>query len=350
MRWGALMAMMAGSLMLGQPLQPRTCAPCHPKQVKGHTHTLMARTLEPGGRVTVLAANPDVRWKLGGFVYRIYREGGQERYAVSDGRSSMEGVIAWAVGQGAAGQTYVLERAGQLYESRVSYYNDIQGLDATMGSPPGVPKSLAEAFGREMTATSVTECFQCHAAERPAVGGAPAKGTLAWTRTLDAGVQCENCHKGAWKHAAARTAGDLKTARLPKLKEISTEELSELCGTCHRTWSHVQLNGPRGIGNVRFQPYRIVLSKCYDALDRRIGCTACHDAHDRPQGPVSNYDSACQSCHSSKTGKGQAARICRVGTEKCATCHMPKYELPGSHFRFTDHFIRIARPNETYPD
>lgn len=350
-----LKLLLSGGLAIGQTAstspQPKTCAPCHPKEAQSHTHTLMARTLEPGGRTVLLSANPDLRLKLGVYQYRIYREGGQDRYSVTDGTSTLDGVIEWAVGQGAAGQTYVLSRAGQLFESRVSFYNELRGLDATIGSPPGPPKNLEEAFGRVMPALSVAECFQCHAADRTAAGSPVApKGTLAWTRTLDPGVQCENCHKGGWKHAAARASGDMKSARLPRLKEISTEELSDLCGACHRTWSHIQLNGPRGIANVRFQPYRIVFSKCYDALDRRIGCTACHDPHNRPETAVVNSDSVCKNCHGGKASDGKPVALCKVGTERCASCHMPKYELPGSHFRFTDHFIRIARPNETYPD
>lgn len=347
--WGRFLIAAVAGLSL-QAQQGRTCAPCHPKEAAGHAVTLMARTLEPGGRASLLAAHPELRLRQGGFDYRIHRVDGQDLYSVSDGRATLEAPVAWAMGQGAAGQTYVLLREGKLFESRVSFYNDIQGLAATIGSPPGAPKNLEEAFGREMPPQSVTECFQCHAAERPAAGAAPAKGTVEWTRTLEPGVQCESCHKGAWQHAAARAAGDVKPARLARLKEASTEELSDLCGGCHRTWSHVELNGPRGVANVRFQPYRIVLSKCYDAMDRRIGCTACHDAHARPEGVAARTDPACLGCHSAKAGASKPAKVCRVGTAQCAGCHMPKYELPGSHFRFTDHFIRIARPNETYPD
>lgn len=347
----ALLLACVGVWLPGQtaPPQAKTCAPCHPKEARAHPHTLMARTLEAGGQVGLLAAHPGLTLRLGSYQYRIYGQDGQQRYAVTDGTSTLEGVIAWAVGQGQAGQTYVLARDGKLYESRVSFYNDIQGLAATIGSPPGLPKTLEEAFGRVMTAESVTECFQCHAADRPGAGGVP-KGSLEWTQSLEPGVQCENCHKGAWKHARARASGDVKTARLPRLKDATTEELSDLCGACHRTWSHVQLNGPRGVANVRFQPYRIVFSKCYDALDRRIGCTACHDPHNRPEAVAGNYDGVCRSCHGAAAGAGKAVAVCKVGREKCAGCHMPKVELPGSHFRFTDHFIRIARPNETYPD
>jgi hypothetical protein len=27
---------------------------------------------------------------------------------------------------------------------------------------------------------------------------------------------------------------------------------------------------------------------------------------------------------------------------------MPEVELPGAHFKFTDHYIRVVRPNEPY--
>jgi hypothetical protein len=29
---------------------------------------------------------------------------------------------------------------------------------------------------------------------------------------------------------------------------------------------------------------------------------------------------------------------------------MPKIELPGGHAQFTDHFIRIVKPGEPYPE
>jgi formate-dependent nitrite reductase cytochrome c552 subunit len=38
-----------------------------------------------------------------------------------------------------------------------------------------------------------------------------------------------------------------------------------------------------------------------------------------------------------------------VSKDKCVNCHMPKIELPGAHFKFSDHRIRIVKPNEKYP-
>jgi hypothetical protein len=136
----------------------------------------------------------------------------------------------------------------------------------------------------------------------------------------------------------------------PKLAKLTAEETSELCGRCHRTWEQITINGPRGVGNVRFQPYRLTNSKCYDSEDRRIGCVACHDPHTQLDKRAESYDANCKSCHSAGSNSLAAKRICKVGTTKCTDCHMPKYEIPGSHMVFSDHRIRVVRPNATYPD
>jgi hypothetical protein len=49
-------------------------------------------------------------------------------------------------------------------------------------------------------------------------------------------------------------------------------------------------------------------------------------------------------------GASASAAACKVENKNCAQCHMPKYEVPGAHFKFTDHRIRIAKPGEPYPD
>jgi hypothetical protein len=112
------------------------------------------------------------------------------------------------------------------------------------------------------------------------------------------------------------------------------------------------------INNVRFQPYRIFKSKCYSD-DRRISCTACHNPHEPLKHETAYYDAKCLSCHQAgekskdaavKPGMEKKPLVCRVETKNCASCHMPKLEPPGAHFKFTDHHIRIVRPNEAYPN
>jgi formate-dependent nitrite reductase cytochrome c552 subunit len=42
--------------------------------------------------------------------------------------------------------------------------------------------------------------------------------------------------------------------------------------------------------------------------------------------------------------------VCAVAKANCVSCHMPKVKLANEHITFTDHFIRIVRAGEPYPD
>ena len=44
------------------------------------------------------------------------------------------------------------------------------------------------------------------------------------------------------------------------------------------------------------------------------------------------------------------ALACPVAKQDCVNCHMPKLEIPGSHFKFSDHWIRIAKAESDYPE
>jgi hypothetical protein len=110
--------------------------------------------------------------------------------------------------------------------------------------------------------------------------------------------------------------------------------------------------GIRGVANVRFQPYRLENSRCWDPDDIRIGCLACHNPHVPRHRDTAFYDPKCLSCHrtaATKRSPKHAGKACPVAKGSCVTCHMPKYELPGGHFKFTDHDIRIVRSGAPYP-
>ncbi len=131
------------------------------------------------------------------------------------------------------------------------------------------------------------------------------------------------------------------------LRTLSAEDTSSFCGQCHRTWDEIASSRTLGIANIRFQPYRLTNSKCYDSDDARIRCTACHDPHRKLDAVDADYDAKCQTCH----GGGKAgAHSCKVSNSNCVSCHMPKLEMPGAHHKFTDHQIRIVRANAPYPN
>ncbi len=321
------------------------CAACHRDKTAPSASSAMARALEPVSTCAILRDHPRLTFRDGPYSYEIVREGGESVYHVSDGRQTLTVTLAWAFGLGAAGQTYVFERGGQWYESRVSFFNATQRLDHTIGATSAKPRSIDEAAGRLMSAKDAQDCFGCHS-----TGGV--HGQTLDVQAAIPGIQCENCHGPEAQHVEAIRRGDARSFAPRKLEAMTTEEVSDFCGQCHRTWAQIASDGPRGVPNVRFQPYRLANSKCYDAADPRIRCTACHDPHGDLERDISHYDTKCLACHASgaKPRLARAAPACPVGHDRCASCHMPKIELPGAHYQFADHQIRIARKNDPYPN
>jgi hypothetical protein len=316
----------------GMSRQVRACVGCHPAQAKPHPGTSMAHAMELVPECKILKEHPLLTFTEGKYSYRIERKGDQSIYAISDGQEVRNYPIGWAFGQGLAGQTYVFESGGEYYQTRVSYYKSIDGLDLTLGASNIKPANMDEALGIRMAPQERPQCFGCHA-----TNSVVAKKLVA--DNLIAGLQCERCHGSAENHAK-------KLAVMTKLSSMSTEQTSAFCGQCHRTWEEIAASGQMGVVNVRFQPYRLTNSKCYDTDDARISCLACHNPHQEIDRTAAHYDSKCQACHD---GGKPSARACKVAKSDCITCHMPKVEIPGSHHQFFDHEIRIAKGHE-YPN
>ena len=282
----------------------------------------------------ILKDHPALRVVRDKYTYAIRREGEHITYSVSDGKPSLSAPVLWAFGFGNMGQTYVYEYRGALYESQVSFYSALHGLDITIGHRNSTPETLEEAAGRRLQKLELTRCFACHT-----------------TGTVDSpapGVRCERCHQNAQQHARSFADKSASPVTPAKLSRLTLDEQSDFCGSCHRTWQEISASGPHDINNVRFQPYRLATSNCYNssAGDKRIGCVACHDPHQNVTKNADSYDTKCQSCHMNAS---PTARTCKVAQHGCVTCHMPKVDFPGGHFQFTDHRIRVVRPGSGYP-
>lgn len=304
----------------------------------------MAHAAERVDECALLASRPVLTFESGRYKYRIERRGKQSHYAVTDGDTTVSVPIAWCFGHGKAGQTYVFEQGGVFHESRVSYFARIDGLAPTMGAPPGAPASLAEGIGRPMSRDDVRGCFGCHTTFS-------SKGAELQLAKALPGVSCEACHGPAGGHPEAVTRKNSRDRGVFNPGRLGTEELSNFCGSCHRSWEAVMLAGIRGVANVRFQPYRLTNSKCYDAADPRIRCITCHDPHVPRRTEARSYDKACLACHASAGGaRAGKQKACPKARQECSSCHMPRYEIPGSHFGSTDHHIRVVRSGDPYPN
>jgi hypothetical protein len=328
------------ALLLAEIATPseQKCGACHAKEAAALRTSPMTRALQKPTDSDLLQQNPDLNFRVGKYSYAIRRQGDSFLYSVSDGKDTLSAPIQWAFGKGIIGQTYLLERGGTWYEGAVSLYSGTQALDLTPGHEPLPRRTLDEAFGRKIDAPEMRRCVGCHSTDAVWGRGTPPESVLP-------GVQCWQCHKNGQQHAAAVIKGDVRNAKIVKLNTLSTEDLGVVCSQCHPSWAEVSAKGPRGPLNVRMQLYRLTNSRCYNSADRRISCTACHDPHGSLETRPSVYDSKCLQCH----GPG-SAKTCAVAKQDCTSCHMPKVELPGMHYQFTDHQIRIVRPGEGYPN
>lgn len=320
-----LMSTLAGSAFAYE----LPCQKCHPAESKTQPLTAMSRAAFRPRDADILKEYPSLRFSSGPYRYVIARDGDRITYSVNGGGKTLSAELLWAFGDGSMGQTYLYEYRGALYESQVSFYSALKGLDLTIGHRNPAQLNLELAAGRRLDQLEIKRCLSCH------------------TTGTTPGVKCEHCHENSESHSRSFSSGP--QASIPaKLSQLGNEEVSDFCGQCHRTWQDVEANGPHNINNVRFQPYRIATSKCYigSIRDKRISCVACHDPHQPVVRDADYYDVKCRGCHTqSVSGK---VKTCKVGQQGCVRCHMPKVDFPGGHFKFTDHRIRIVR-GDSYP-
>ena len=328
----------------------KVCLQCH-TTYGAALQTGMGHASDRPARAAILRRHPRLRVALDHDTYSVTRTpSGRYRYSVQRGGQRVAVLLSWAFGLGAAGQTYVYRRHGGYYESRVSFFNKPRALDMTMGYGPRPPDTLWHALGRRLPPDEAKACFVCHTT------GSYLGGKFRPQRATS-GVSCEECHGPGSAHVAAMRAHDFAGGfHIFNPGQLDANGLVNFCGSCHRTMMTVLAMGVTGTLDVRFQPYRLTLSKCWNPTDSRIACLACHNPHKPLVTQPAAYDHACLACHVVK-GENMTAALrkthpgpaCPVATHGCVTCHMPKVHLRGSHDLFTDHDIRIVRPGAPYP-
>ena len=328
---------------------PAACAECHSSEAAVQETTPMAKACVRVADSKTLGAHERLSFRLGRYTYEIVRTASGSLYSVSDGGRSVSAALGWAFGEGEVGETYVFERGGILYEGRLSYFPVLRGTDFTPGQPHSTPPDLEGAIGRPMDSEEARLCFGCH-------NTASSAGGQFDPDHLIPGVTCEACHGPGATHVSAMKEGRIAAGLTLVLNPAKLDPVDsvDFCGACHRAWADVMEAGMVGIATVRFQPYRLEKSRCWGKGDARITCLACHDPHQPLARDPGSYDDRCLRCHlatkGSKAAFGHPGAACPRGTKNCVTCHMPKYEVPGTHTKFTDHLIGIARSEGSYHD
>jgi len=314
----------------------------------------MARAAFPAAGAPQLSAHAEMSLEQAGYKYVLHDNGDSVSLDVSDGVHNTTKKLEWALGDGRYGQTYVYRQHGKYYESQLSYYTILKGLDITTGHMQ--PDNLETAAGGMNSPSEIRQCFGCH------FTASVSKGKFDPDNAIP-GVSCEACHGPGAQHALAKSTEGFSAApdSWPmNITKLSPSDSVDFCGACHRTPADAVLTGmdQMRVANVRMQPYRLEKSKCWGNGDARLTCVGCHDPHVQLVSDPASYDAKCLQCHSAGAkAKGSGVTpavhrlpLCKVATKNCVTCHMPQVEVPGTHSTFTDHWIRIARKGDPYPN
>ena len=213
-----------------------------------------------------------------------------------------------------------------------------------------------------------TSCFSCHVSQL-ATNYEPATDTYR-TVWAEPGVSCETCHGPAGEHVKAfeglAPGVTPKDWKIVSVKQLSKEQRSDLCASCHakasplwtafrpgdRFFDHFDLTtlespdyhaDGRDLGeNYTLTSWR--MSPC--AKSGRIDCVHCHTSsgrykfRDRP-------NDACLPCHEERV-KTAAAHTHHPGDgpgTRCTDCHMPMTEF--ARMRRSDHSMRPPAPAAT---
>lgn len=322
------------------------CAQCHEGISELQAETPMFHAASRASETRVLREHDSLQFSEEGYEYSLVREGDRTMLHITNGAHSLAAPVVWAIGNGEIGQTYLLKNKDTYYESRLSYFPAISGLDITPGHSQDSPKSLVDAVGTAQYPDTVKRCFGCHTTASMVSGNLDPDNATP-------GIGCEACHGPSAQHVKAVERGDGSVAAPFNPANLAPADSVDFCGACHRTAADLAVQKPGGVGvhGIRYPAYRLERSFCWGTSgDVRITCIACHDPHKPLEKDMARYDSKCLQCHAAAghPAKANQAASCTVASKDCASCHMPRYELKTDHTILTDHYIRIVRPGSAY--
>jgi len=343
----------------------KACAPCHAAIYRSYMRTPMAQSSGKAGAEEPKEAfdRAEFRDAHGAFSYRVAPDYRFE-FTSLDSRQPIQGVraLAYFVGSGAAARTFLIDDAGFLFESPVTYYRQ----SASWKASPGFG-SLDYPY---LTRPILPGCLLCHAS-----------GIQTKTRTLNGytappflenGVSCERCHGAGSDHIASFTPGAQRAssgrqgAKMVNPAKLAPAARDSICAQCHlsgevrvsKTGREDMALTPGGLladdmtvfvragspAELRVTSHveNLAQSLCKRASGDKLWCGTCHDPHTTPEPreKPAYYRGKCLSCH--QTRDCHAAEESRLANgNNCIACHMPRGPASDiQHVVFTDHSIR----------
>jgi hypothetical protein len=318
-----------------------TCGHCHQDKFETQRNTPMAHAVKVATADAFTSFPHEMHFRTGPYEYSVSQTPTGAEYSTTNGQQSASAAVGWIFGDRQFGDTFLYQRNGIYFESRVSYYRATNGLDFTTGRTAFRPDRFETALGRRMAPDEPPLCFGCHSTASSTDG-------IFHPERLIPGVSCEACHGPGAQHVAQMSLEhDARTSTLIfNPARLRPNDSVDFCGACHRTAADVSSNSIiSGLFLLRFPAYGLEQSRCWRNGDGRLTCTACHDPHKPRVQDAAFYDKVCVSCHAPATAgakeQAHAIAICKVSNHDCVSCHMRKYTIPSMHTDFTNHKIGI---------
>jgi len=311
--------------------------------------------------------------------YRVYARDGkmihEEAGTDADGHVIFSEThdIAFTVGAGDMGKSYLVSKGDSLFVSPVSYYKRIHGWDLS----PGYNEGVFRGFNRRVGDL----CMDCHTGLPLMVPGSHERFQQPPFRFLTVG--CERCHGAGAVHVAQRTiepyfegSGDPSIVNPRKLQP---DVRDDICVQCHLAGDARVLQPgkdyldfrpgtplgdvvaifsvPQTVKGNHFvlldQFEELKLSRCWRASNGRLGCISCHDPHVQLHGndAVDFFRGRCLTCHTTRSCTAtRAKRQATAPPDNCILCHMPQQTSEKiDHTSITDHRI-LRSQSETSAD
>ncbi|MBI1941748.1 MAG: tetratricopeptide repeat protein [Acidobacteria bacterium] len=354
------------------------CRTCHPDQYESFKKTGMGRSMsvpKPGGDGKEFAGPSAVRAERLSRVFESFARDGKVFHTGSQVDATGKKIfsetheLAYAVGSGDHGRSYLIVQGDSLFLSPLSFYTATGRWDLSPGVGTGVY--------RDFTRPATEVCVTCHSGLPQPVAGFANRYRQPAFRFLAIG--CERCHGPGQLHAErpleGRREADGFNPSIVNPAKLPPRQRDDVCIQCHLLGDARVLKPGRQ--NLDFRPGRMLddvvsvfsvppaqkgesfltlghvaqlqLSRCRTSGGERLACITCHDPHSQPRGDesVRLHRNRCLQCHT-KQGCTLPApeRQATSPADNCLSCHMPARSLAHiAHTALTDHRIP-RRPSE----
>jgi Tfp pilus assembly protein PilF len=344
-----------------------TCVDCHQDVCDAYSHHPMGQAF---ARIADIAESEPIQaerhlpFTVDGSRFEVVREGKRVWHretrldAAGNVLYTFDSEVAFAIGSGAHGRSYLSNRDGALFQTPVSWFSQKQIWDVS-------PGFRAEAFhGRPVSGG----CLQCHANRSLPREGS--QNRFDDPIVIGSGLGCERCHGPGERHVQSKDKWDIVNP-----KHLSPVLRDAICEQCHLEGQARVLR--RGRGLFDFRPgmpledfvsifvvpedaetgrdsravthvEQIHSSRCYRASSgaKRMRCTSCHDPHSEPAPPqrIAFYRQGCLGCHTLQSCTAPE-KDRQAQQDSCIACHMQRFQTSDiAHAAGTDHRI-LRRPS-----